>query len=169
VHVHVVLLSCGGGELSASVCGAALALADAGVPLHGLVAGCTAVQPATASDANSRDDKGDDECVLNPPVTHGAGVAGAVSLAVLFVGRALVPPRSGILTAEDVAAEAAEAKAAAEDGAWAEAVAQFSQAGQLSGPQLRAAFASARSGCKQMHAAMAAALARAAEAESALS
>jgi len=154
VYVYVVLLNAGGGELSASICGASLALADAGVPLNGLVACCTAVQPSTD------DGKEDKECVLDPPRAHGAGVAGAVSLAMMFVGRPPMVPKSGILTAEEVAAEAAEAAEAESEGDWSEAVALFSQVGQLSGPQLHAAFASTKNGCRQIHAVMAEALSR---------
>lgn len=148
-----MLLNAGGGELSASICGASLALADAGVPLNGLVACCTAVQPSIEGEP-------DEECVLDPPIAHGDGVAGAVSLAMMFVGRPPVVPQSGILTAEEVAAEAVEVAEAANQDEWSEAVALFSQVGQLSGPQLRAAFACTKSGCRQIHAVMAEALSR---------
>ena len=71
-----VLGQAGGGELAAAVTGAFMALADAGVPLTGLVAACAVGKV-----------KGAGQLVLDPSCADGDGprdLAGAATLALLF-------------------------------------------------------------------------------------
>ena len=138
VQVHCLVLEADGSEFGAAVCGSTLALADAGVPLTGLVAGCG------VNNSRGGEEEGGSaraaELVVDPSSSSRAGAAmdavtGTVDLAQIFTECGASPE------------------------GWAEGVTQCAQSGQLEVTTVKSALGLARSGCRAMRRAMVDALA----------
>jgi ribonuclease PH len=163
VKVHCLVLQCGGTDFASAVCGASVALCDAGVPLRGLVAACVVadVCPSSAfSSAAPKKKKGgkssasasstlavSSELVLDPSLADiFEGVNGLVTVASMFTHNAT--PSSPELSNDGSSSVVAASL-------WEEGLTHFSQTGQLDGVALMSALSLARSGSSQVRAAMA--------------
>eukprot|EP00614_Pseudopedinella_elastica_P009741 CAMPEP_0172609816 /NCGR_PEP_ID=MMETSP1068-20121228/29734_1 /TAXON_ID=35684 /ORGANISM="Pseudopedinella elastica, Strain CCMP716" /LENGTH=317 /DNA_ID=CAMNT_0013413417 /DNA_START=10 /DNA_END=963 /DNA_ORIENTATION=- len=164
VHVHALVLARDGGELGAAVCASSLALADAGVPLRGLVAACTAITTTTAASTKVKgtsrlsmaegaatDEKA--EVALDPTRDEAAAAQGSATLAELFT-------EAVATDTDDTDGRADQSGGGLQKGeSWCEGVVQFSQSGMIGDEaQLGESLALCQLGCRSLRAAMEAAL-----------
>lgn len=136
VKVHTLVLQADGGELAAAICCASLALADAGIPMIGLVAACSM---CTIPSGNC-EGRGFIQ-VLDPSASEEGKSQGSMVLATLT--RNIPAP---IRNADDKGDETASEPSIVNH------VTQWQQSGTFSGAMVMDALELCHRGCRQLHA-----------------